>query len=204
MIDKNIIDEILESDRSDETDVRAATDSHQAEFPYDRDGEAQVTRREFCNFLFLTSTALMLGAAGYAGVSAIEAQNEPQYEGLKIDGAEALEPGAALNFRYPAKTDPAILIRAGDGEYYAFDQKCTHLSCPVYYSKQHDRLECPCHDGGFDAKTGKNIYGPPPRPLPQIRLEKRGRGEIWAVGIDYKGGQYEAGIQSGCRRDGRV
>jgi Rieske Fe-S protein len=200
-LNQNIIDEILETDRSDESTVRAATDSHQSEFPYDRDQEAQVTRREFCNFLFLTSTALMLGAAGFAAVSAIEASSEKKYEALRIDGAEALNIGAALNFRYPSKHDPAILIRAADGEYYAFDQKCTHLSCPVYYSQSHDRLECPCHEGGFDVKSGKNIYGPPPRPLPQIRLEKRGNGEIWAVGVDYKGGEYESRVQAGCRRD---
>jgi len=42
------IDNVL----SDERDVRIATASYQAEFPYERDEEAQVTRREFCNFLF--------------------------------------------------------------------------------------------------------------------------------------------------------
>jgi nitrite reductase/ring-hydroxylating ferredoxin subunit len=203
-LNQNIIDEIIETDRSDETDVRAATDSYQAEFPYERDGEVQVTRREFCNFLFLTSTALMVGAAGFAGVSAIEAQNEPKYEGLKIEGAENLEVGAALNFRYPTATDTAILIRARDGEYYAFDQKCTHLSCPVYYAKEHDRLECPCHEGGFDVKTGKNTYGPPPRPLPRIMLEKRAGGEIWAVGVIYGGEYAAANIATNCKRERRA
>jgi len=48
---------------SDESDVRAATEPFQAEFPYERDEEAQVTRREFCNFLGLTSAALFAGAA---------------------------------------------------------------------------------------------------------------------------------------------
>lgn len=187
---------------SDETDVREATASHQAEFPYHRDGEVEVTRREFCNFLFLTSTTLMLGAAGFAAFSAYEAQAEKKYEGVKIEGAENLQPGAALNFRYPSPTDTAILIRAADGEYYAFDQKCTHLSCPVYYSKDHDRLECPCHEGGFDVHTGHNTYGPPPRPLPRIILEKRGQ-EIWATGITY-GGEHAAKTVTDCKRTSRV
>ena len=42
-------------------DVRTATAPYQSEFPYERDEEAQVTRREFCNFLGLTSAALFLG-----------------------------------------------------------------------------------------------------------------------------------------------
>ena len=49
---------------SDEADVRAATEPYQKDFPYDRSDEAQVTRREFCNFLGLTSAALFVGAAG--------------------------------------------------------------------------------------------------------------------------------------------
>lgn len=203
-LNQNIIDEIIDEDRADESNVRAATDSHQAEFPYDRDQEGQVTRREFCNFLFLTSTALMAGAAGYAGVSLLEAREEPQYEGLKIEGAEKLAPGQSLNFRFPTERDPAILVRTTDGEYHAYDQKCTHLSCPVYYSKEKDHLECPCHDGGFDARTGRNIFGPPPRPLPRIKLEKGANGEIRATGIIYGGGSEHAAIESKCKRERRA
>ncbi len=68
-----------------------------------------------------------------------------------------------------------------DGKFYAYGQKCTHLSCPVYYAKENDRLECPCHEGGFNVQTGNVLYGPPPRPLDKIEIEERG-GEIWAIG----------------------
>ena len=166
---------------SGERDVRGATAPYQSEFPYERDEEAQVTRREFCNFLFLTSSALFVGAAGFAGKLAYNTRFEQTFKPLKIEGAEALAPGSALNFRYPEEKDTAILVRAADGGYYAFEQQCTHLTCPVYYAKERDRLECPCHEGGFDAYTGRVLYGPPPRPLGQIEIEVRG-GEVWAVG----------------------
>ncbi|MBK6725380.1 MAG: hypothetical protein IPG58_19595 [Acidobacteria bacterium] len=60
--DQESIKKILAADNeiSDEVNVRTATAPFQAEFPYERDSEAQVTRREFCNFLFLTSSALFL------------------------------------------------------------------------------------------------------------------------------------------------
>ena len=32
---------------------------------------------------------------------------------------------------------------------------------------------CPCHDGYYDLQ-GKNVSGPPPRPLPEHRVSVRG------------------------------
>lgn len=166
---------------SDERDVRTATEPYQQEFPYDRGEEAQVTRREFCNFLGLTSAALFVGAAGFAGKAVLDAREKPTFQPLEIAGAENMPPNSALNFQYPGEHDSAILIRAADGRYHAYGQKCTHLSCPVYYSPAHQRLECPCHEGAFDAATGNVLYGPPPRPLDVIELEGRGR-QLWAKG----------------------
>ena len=190
------IKEVLATDReavineiSDERDVRDAVAPYQAEFPYDRDEEGQVTRREFCNFLFLTSGALFLAAAGFAGKSVYDSRFEPVYSPLKVEGAMELQPGSSLNFRYPTEADSAILVRTSDGNYYAYGQKCTHLSCPVYYDKGSAHLECPCHEGGFDVRTGNVLYGPPPRPLDQIELEVREGGEVWAIGR--KAGSHE-------------
>lgn len=166
---------------SDESDVRAATEPYQADFPYDRDEEAQVTRREFCNFLGLTSAALFLGAGGFAAKAALDARKSESFSAARIEGAEALAPNSSLNFSYPTERESAILIRTADGAYHAYGQKCTHLSCPVYYSRNHQRLECPCHDGAFDAITGNVLYGPPPRPLDPIDVEIRG-GQVWAIG----------------------
>jgi Rieske Fe-S protein len=193
-LNEKTVSEVLAFDRdagneiSGDADVRAAVASHQGEFPYDRAEEGEVTRREFCNFLFVTSSALFLGAAGFAGKAVYDARVKPVFPPLQIDGAAALSPGTALNFRYPDENDTAILIRAQDGNYYAYGQKCTHLSCPVYYSKSHDRLECPCHEGGFDVHDGRNLYGPPPRPLDRIDIEVKGE-EVWAIGRVERGNE---------------
>lgn len=172
---------IEEDGLSDERNVRIATEPYQKDFPYERDEEAQVTRREFCNFLGLTSAALFLGAGGFAAKAALESRKETTFAAARIEGAETLAPNSALNFHYPTEKDSAILIRTESGEYYAYGQKCTHLSCPVYYERQHKRLECPCHDGAFDAATGNVLYGPPPRPLDVIEVEMRDGG-VWAIG----------------------
>ena len=184
------IERVLANELSDESDVREATARHQGDFPYDREEEAQVTRREFCNFLGLTSAALFVGAAGFAGKASLNARNAPQVTSVKIEGAEALAPGSSLNFRYPTTKDSAILIRTLDGEFHAFGQKCTHLSCPVYFERAHQRLECPCHDGAFDARTGSVLYGPPPRPLDTIELEMRPDGGVWAIAREASGSEH--------------
>jgi len=174
------LDKTIQRVLSDERDVRAATEPYQQEFPYDRGEEAQVTRREFCNFLGLTSAALFLGAAGFAGKSVLDARKTAAFQPAQIAGAENMTPNSAINFQYPGEQDSAILIRTADGAYHAYGQKCTHLSCPVYYARAYQRLECPCHEGAFDAVTGKVLYGPPPRPLDVIELDMRA-GQVWAI-----------------------
>lgn len=182
------LSETIERVLSDERDVRQATDSHQREFPYGRDNEADVTRREFCNFLFLTSSSLFVAAAAFSAKAVYDARAPTDNRPAAIEGAETLEPGNALNFAYPGEEDSAILIRSADGEYHAFGQKCTHLSCPVYYSREHKRLECPCHEGGFDERTGEVLYGPPPRPLDKIKIEIRD-GRVFASGREVRGNE---------------
>src|SRR4026208_2303607 len=174
---------------SDETDVRAATAPFQAELPYERDEEAQVTRREFCNFLGLTSAALFAGATGFAAKAALDAREPVSPAGARIDGAESLAPTSSPKFIYHTERDSAILIRTADGAYHAYGQKCTHLSCPVYYAREHQRLECPCHEGAFDPANGNVLYGPPPRPLDAIEIEVRD-GQVWAIGRKASAGEH--------------
>ena len=79
---------------SDERNVRAADAANQAEFPYEREEESQVTRREFCNFLFLTSSALLVGSAAFAAKYAYDARNTKTFAPAKIEGAESLKAGS--------------------------------------------------------------------------------------------------------------
>lgn len=167
---------------SDENNVKEATRYYQKEFPANREDEAQVTRREFCNFLGVTSAALFVGTGAFAGKAAIDASAKENFVPLRIEGAEFLLPGASLNFRYPTEKDSAILVRSKDGSFHAYGQKCTHLTCPVYYEANKDRIECPCHEGSFDVATGNVIAGPPPRSLDVVELDVRPNGEVWAIG----------------------
>ncbi len=41
---------------------------------------------------------------------------------------------------------------------------CTHLGCIPSFNKGSKTFKCACHGGEFDA-TGREIFGPPPKPL---------------------------------------
>ena len=68
--------------------------------------------------------------------------------------------GGVKLFQFPGPEDDCILVRTREDRFVAFSQKCTHLSCAVYYAKEHNRLECPCHEGYFSVDDGRVLEGP--------------------------------------------
>ena len=91
-----------------------------------------------------------------------------------IANAGEIPIGGVKLFQYPKPGEQCIMIRTAEDAYVAYSQKCTHLSCAVFYSRAHDRLECPCHQGYFSVKDGSVLQGPPTRPLPRVVLERSG------------------------------
>jgi Rieske Fe-S protein len=143
---------------------------------------SQITRRVFCNELFLTSTGVLLVAHSVAGETSSQPEFMLAYPPMKIEGAERLLAGSSLYFDYPTRNDPAVLVRTSEGEYSAFSRKCAHAGCSVEFDGARQCLKCPCHLGTYDARLGYVVYGPPQRPLDQIVLQMRSGDQVWAVG----------------------
>jgi nitrite reductase/ring-hydroxylating ferredoxin subunit len=158
------------------------TPAWREEFSVDAAEDAYVLRRQFTKFLVLTSAGMACGNA-WIWLRSLRQGPRTGYPETVVGRASDLTPGRVRTFAYPAPQDPCILFRRPNGEIAAFSQKCTHLSCAVYYAAERDRLECPCHDGYFAADSGRVLQGPPPRPLPRIRLELRGD-DIVAIGVE--------------------
>jgi Rieske Fe-S protein len=150
------------------------------EFPIREGDERYVTRRQFARFLVLTSLAMLVGNLWILAKSWLN--KAPRLVEAAIPGAAGLPVGGSTVFDYPETGEPCLLIRRSQDEFVAFSQKCTHLSCAVTYSKDNDRIECPCHNGYFSPRDGRVLQGPPPRPLPRVLLERRG-GELVVVGM---------------------
>src|ERR1700722_17186646 len=65
----------------------------------------------------------------------------------------------------------------------AYTKICTHVGCPVaLYEQTTHHILCPCHQSTFDASHGASvIFGPAPRPLPQLPLMVDSDGYIAAA-----------------------
>lgn len=68
---------------------------------------------------------------------------------------------------------PCLLIKNKAGEVKAFDAVCTHVDCTVQFRPDKQDIFCNCHNGTYDL-DGRNVAGPPPRPLTTLNVELRG------------------------------
>jgi ubiquinol-cytochrome c reductase iron-sulfur subunit len=89
-----------------------------------------------------------------------------------------------------------IIIKFGPGELthptnlnwtvdniVAYSKICTHVGCPVaLYEQTTHHILCPCHQSTFDATTGATVlFGPAPRPLPQLPMGVDAEGYLIAT-----------------------
>jgi nitrite reductase/ring-hydroxylating ferredoxin subunit len=146
--------------------------------------ERYVNRRQFTKFLTLTSFAMLVGNLWILARSLF--YRSPSYPRQVIAALEDVPVGGVKLFAFPTAQDPCILIRPDSDSWVAYSQKCTHLSCAVYFAREQNRLECPCHQGFFSIADGSVIQGPPQRPLPRITLVTKG-GRIVATVIEREG-----------------
>jgi Rieske Fe-S protein len=158
------------------------------EFAIHQADERYVNRRQFAKFLVLTSLAMFVGNVWIALRAFFRGAPETLAPKAVTTAAEVPIGGVKL-FTYPTPEDPCILVRLAADRFVAYSQKCTHLSCAVFYEKEANRLECPCHRGYFSIEDGSVLQGPPPRPLPRIVLSREGE-TVMATGVDLgqKGG----------------
>ncbi|AUX22440.1 uncharacterized protein SOCEGT47_029430 [Sorangium cellulosum] len=152
------------------------------DFPIDWPADQLVARRDFAKFLVLTSGAFTAGQ-GWIAAQDLARRGRAAHPRARIAALSEVAAGSARMFNYPGEHDPCLLIRTPEGELLAYSQACTHLACAVVPRIEEGVLLCPCHAGYFDLRTGRNIAGPPPRPLPKIELEVVD-GEVYAVGVE--------------------
>jgi len=155
------------------------------EFSVFKNDERYVTRRQLTKFLTLTSLAMFAGNAWVLVRSRLRGRAAPLPR-LPIARVGEIPVDGVKLFQYPHPGEQCILVRLGDTRYAAYSQKCTHLSCAVYYARESRELVCPCHNGHFSVWDGSVLQGPPTRPLPAVRLERQGD-ELLAIGLSNSG-----------------
>jgi quinol---cytochrome c reductase iron-sulfur subunit len=81
------------------------------------------------------------------------------------------------------KLPPEGMAGAPEG-LVAYSKVCTHAGCAIglYLATDHE-LRCPCHQSTFDVLDGASpVYGPAPKPLPQLPIEVGEDGVLRAKG----------------------
>jgi arsenite oxidase small subunit len=157
---------------------------------------SDTARRTFLKVLIVFSGALVLLPLQSLSAYLLERKSgAASYPRVKVANSSEVTTGESTLFTYPTTDRSAILMHLGSGDFVAYDAVCTHLGCQIHFDKQpikgwenrEDNLFCACHGGVFDAKSGDVLAGPPPRPMPKIKLEIDTNGDIYANG-------YESGL----------
>lgn len=133
-----------------------------------------INRRRFLNWFLGTSAgalsvSILYPVARYLIPPKVEESTARTVTlSLKPDDVKA---NSGQIFKFGSQ--PGILIRTPSGDLRAFTAICTHLACIVQYRTDLGHIWCACHNGHFDL-NGKNIAGPPPRPLEPYTVNVRG------------------------------
>lgn len=145
-----------------------------------REEDVDYNRRSFLKAMF--ATGLTMSAATFPfSIHALTGKSKEALPQVKIADVKDVPKGGSVVFNYPDESQPAVLVHLSSGEYKAYNSKCTHLQCSVFWSQEQEKLVCPCHHGFFSVENGQPLAGPPKRELPLIELEIR-NDAIYAIG----------------------
>jgi len=126
--------------------------------------EKKTSRRNFIDIILGTALVTWLMTVIYPIIKFLV---PPEDTVVYVNSVEAgtiseFPPSSSKIIRFGRK--PVIVMRKNNGEFSALAATCTHLDCTVQFKSDTEQIWCACHNGLFDTR-GKNISGPPPKPL---------------------------------------
>lgn len=134
---------------------------------------AVLSRRTFLDRLLGAWAAGVVGSILYPVVRYLVPPDVPEAATLTVSGGSAASLAPNSGRIVPFGSTPVILLRTPAGELRAYSATCTHLDCTVQYRPDFEHIWCACHNGHYDLQ-GRNIAGPPPRPLTAFDINLNG------------------------------
>ena len=136
--------------------------------------QTQTNRRGFLKFLLTGGLIGFAASIFYPLFSYLKPpkQNEVEVTSVLAGKESDFEPDTGKIIKFGSK--PVLLIRLKDKSFRAFTATCTHLACTVQFRSDLGLIWCACHNGKYDL-NGRNISGPPPRPLTELNVIHRGK-----------------------------
>lgn len=145
--------------------------------------EKTQSRRGFLEILMGTGAMATLGSIFYPIFRYITPPKvaEANLSQLKLKFTRIeieADPKRAKYFKYGRQL--GIIYITESGELKALEATCTHLDCTVQHRPDLGIIWCSCHNGRYD-HDGKNISGPPPRPLMAFTVKEEDSGTIFVT-----------------------
>lgn len=131
-----------------------------------------ISRRKFLSSAFMSlGLGFGLGMLGLRFLQFLSPKvKEKRFEEILVGTVNELSKSDAMPMEIAGSK---LLLLKTDAGLVAFSRKCTDLGCLVSWDKARQQFICPCHQGVYD-RNGKNIAGPPPRPLDRFQIVKKG------------------------------
>ncbi len=125
----------------------------------------ELSRRDFLRTLTVVGAAVLLPLTG------LETDAAPVGKFVPVGKPTDFKEGQWRAVTLPGG-DLIFVRRMGAKKpvWMALSSKCTHKGCTVGWNADAQVFNCPCHRGQFNA-DGKNIGGPPPRPLDALPIK---------------------------------
>jgi len=136
-------------------------------------GKPDLSKRSFLKLLLSGGLVAFAGSILYPIFAYLKPpkQSEVEVSSVKAGKLSEIEKESGQIVKFGTK--PVILIRTVNGDLRAFSATCTHLDCTVQFRKDFGLIWCACHNGKYDL-NGRNVSGPPPRPLDEYRVVVQG------------------------------
>lgn len=137
-----------------------------------QDGQYE-NRRDFLKYVLGGGILAWLAAVLYPIFAYLKPPKQAEVEvtSVKAGKVSAIEKESGTIIKFGNK--PVLLVRTAAGDFRAYSATCTHLDCTVQYRKDMGLIWCACHNGRYDL-NGRNVAGPPPRPLDEYRVVIQG------------------------------
>jgi len=136
---------------------------------HDMGQDFQPKKRDLLKYIMGGGLLAFFASVFYPIMAYLKPPVQTEVEVKSVSGGKVgeLEPESGKIVKFGTK--PVLLVRTADDEYKAFAGTCTHLDCTVQFKKDIGMIWCACHNGKYDL-SGRNVSGPPPRPLDPYKV----------------------------------
>lgn len=134
---------------------------------------ADEQKRDFLKYVLGGSLMAWIGTVLYPIFAYLRPPpaGEVEVTSVKVGTLNEIPKDSGQIIKFGSK--PVIVVRTANDELRAFAATCTHLDCTVQFRQDLGIIWCACHNGQYDL-NGRNIGGPPPRPLEEFRVVVQG------------------------------